>query len=88
MLTFFAAAWPSRPPVPPLPSRPRPREPDAHLPRLRPELAALLVLAALLDLWALGQNGFANEYYAAAVRSMSGELARLPLRLLRRRRRR
>lgn len=37
----------------------------------RPELAALLVLAAVLDLWALDRNGFANEYYSAAVRSMS-----------------
>ncbi|MGZ4200899.1 MAG: glycosyltransferase family 39 protein, partial [Thermoleophilaceae bacterium] len=37
----------------------------------RPELIALLVLAAVLDLWALGQNGWANDYYSAAVRSMS-----------------
>ncbi len=37
----------------------------------RPELIALLVLAAVLNLWALGQNGWANEYYSAAVRSMS-----------------
>src|ERR1700750_967827 len=37
----------------------------------RPELLALLVLAAVLNLWALSRNGFANEYYAAAVRSMS-----------------
>jgi len=36
-----------------------------------PELVALLVLAGVLNLWALDQNGFANEYYAAAVRSMS-----------------
>jgi 4-amino-4-deoxy-L-arabinose transferase-like glycosyltransferase len=36
----------------------------------RPELVALLVLAAVLNLWALGQNGWANEYYSAAVRSM------------------
>jgi len=28
-------------------------------------------LAALLNLWALARNGWANEYYAAAVRSMS-----------------
>jgi 4-amino-4-deoxy-L-arabinose transferase-like glycosyltransferase len=41
----------------------------ARLPR--PELLALLVLAALLNLWALGQNGWANTYYSAAVRSMS-----------------
>ncbi len=37
----------------------------------RPELAALLVLALVLDLWALNRNGFANDYYSAAVRSMS-----------------
>jgi 4-amino-4-deoxy-L-arabinose transferase-like glycosyltransferase len=37
----------------------------------RPELLALLLLAAMLNLWALSRNGFANEYYSAAVRSMS-----------------
>jgi 4-amino-4-deoxy-L-arabinose transferase-like glycosyltransferase len=37
----------------------------------RPELLALLVLAAVLNLWALDQNGWANEYYSAAVRSMA-----------------
>ncbi|HEY2603599.1 MAG TPA: glycosyltransferase family 39 protein [Thermoleophilaceae bacterium] len=37
----------------------------------RPELILLLVLAAVLNLWALSQNGWANEYYSAAVRSMS-----------------
>jgi 4-amino-4-deoxy-L-arabinose transferase-like glycosyltransferase len=37
----------------------------------RPELAALMVLAAILYLWALGRNGWANDYYSAAVRSMS-----------------
>jgi 4-amino-4-deoxy-L-arabinose transferase-like glycosyltransferase len=37
----------------------------------RPELALLLVLAAVLNLWALSTNGFANDYYSAAVRSMS-----------------
>src|SRR6476620_3599669 len=41
------------------------------LPRPRPELAALLVVAGLLNLWALGRNGWANEYYSAAVRSMA-----------------
>src|SRR4051812_47442136 len=41
------------------------------LPLPRPELAALLVLAAVLDLWALSRNGWANEYYSAAVRSMA-----------------
>ena len=39
---------------------------------LRPELLALLlVVAAVLDLWALDRNGFANDYYSAAVRSMT-----------------
>jgi 4-amino-4-deoxy-L-arabinose transferase-like glycosyltransferase len=37
----------------------------------RPELPALLALAAVLYLWALNRNGMANEYYSAAVRSMS-----------------
>jgi 4-amino-4-deoxy-L-arabinose transferase-like glycosyltransferase len=41
------------------------------LPRPRPELAALLVLAAVLNLYALSRNGWANEYYSAAVRSMT-----------------
>ena len=42
------------------------------LPHPRPELAALLVVAGLLNLWSLDTNGYANEYYSAAVRSMSG----------------
>ena len=37
----------------------------------RPELFALLAAAAVLYLWALDRNGMANEYYAAAVKSMS-----------------
>ena len=41
------------------------------LSRPRPELAALLLLAAVLNLWALSRNGFANSYYAATVRSMA-----------------
>jgi 4-amino-4-deoxy-L-arabinose transferase-like glycosyltransferase len=41
----------------------------ARLPH--PELGALIVLAAVLDLWTLSRNGFANDYYSAAVRSMS-----------------
>src|SRR4051794_3898173 len=43
-----------------------------RLPLPKPELALLLVLAAVLDLWALDRNGFANTYYSAAVRSMAG----------------
>ena len=53
----------------PLRAAVRPRERSLPLPP--PELTALLVLAAFLYLWALGRNGFANEYYAAAVRAMS-----------------
>src|SRR5213083_1699535 len=32
-------------------------------------LAALLGLTAILYLWALGRNGYANEFYAAAVKA-------------------
>ncbi len=53
-------------------SRPRLQDRIRTLPLPRPELAALLVLAGVLNLWALGQNGWANEYYSAAVRSMGG----------------
>ena len=35
------------------------------------QLAALLALAGGLNLWSLTRNGWANEYYSAAVRSMS-----------------
>src|SRR3954454_8388574 len=37
----------------------------------RPELGLLLVLSAVLNLWALDRNGWANTYYSAAVRSMA-----------------
>ncbi len=37
----------------------------------RPELIGLLALTAVLNLWNLSINGWANTYYAAAVRSMS-----------------
>jgi 4-amino-4-deoxy-L-arabinose transferase-like glycosyltransferase len=37
----------------------------------RPELVGLLVLAGVLNLWALDQNGWANDYYSAAARSMA-----------------
>ncbi len=43
-----------------------------RIPVPAPELLALLVVAAVLDLWALDRNGWANTYYSAAVRSMSG----------------
>jgi 4-amino-4-deoxy-L-arabinose transferase-like glycosyltransferase len=55
----------------PLPAGRRARTRALALPAVRPELAALLVLAGVLYLWALDRNGFANEYYSAAVRSMS-----------------
>src|SRR6202012_2774917 len=38
---------------------------------IRPELVALVVVAAGLNLWDLSRNGWANDYYAAAVRSMA-----------------
>src|SRR4051812_33450034 len=37
----------------------------------RPEVPALLLLAFLLNVWGLEQNGWANDYYSAAVRSMA-----------------
>lgn len=39
--------------------------------RITPELLALMGLSALLYLWSLSRNGWANTYYSAAVRSMS-----------------
>jgi 4-amino-4-deoxy-L-arabinose transferase-like glycosyltransferase len=51
--------------------RPRSRSRSLSLPVLAPELAGLMVVAGVLYLWALNRNGFANEYYSAAVRSMS-----------------
>src|SRR6185369_17687972 len=50
----------------------RERRRALRLPVPRPELAVLLVVAAVLDLWALDTNGWANTYYSAAVRSMAG----------------
>ncbi len=53
-------------------ARPRPRIASrVRELRLRPELVGLLLLAAVLDLWALSRNGWANAYYSAAVRSMA-----------------
>src|SRR3954465_732712 len=51
------------------PPRPVARLRALSLPR--PELLGVLALAAILNLWALGQNGWANDYYSAAVRSMA-----------------
>jgi 4-amino-4-deoxy-L-arabinose transferase-like glycosyltransferase len=39
--------------------------------RRAPEIGGLIGLAALLNLWALGRNDWANTYYSAAVRSMA-----------------
>jgi 4-amino-4-deoxy-L-arabinose transferase-like glycosyltransferase len=39
--------------------------------RRAPELGPLIAVSALLNLWALGRNDWANVYYSAAVRSMS-----------------
>ena len=39
--------------------------------RRAPELGGLVGLSAVLNLWALGRNGWANTYYSAAVRSMA-----------------
>jgi 4-amino-4-deoxy-L-arabinose transferase-like glycosyltransferase len=39
--------------------------------RARPELLGLLGLTAVLNLWNLGINGWANTYYSAAIRAMS-----------------
>jgi 4-amino-4-deoxy-L-arabinose transferase-like glycosyltransferase len=47
------------------------RERTRRLSFALPELGALVVLAGVLNLWALNQNGWANSYYSAAVRSMS-----------------
>lgn len=57
----------------PIEDRPRPaaRRLALSIPRVRPELAGLLLLAAVLNLWALDRNGVANDYYAAAVQAMS-----------------
>src|SRR5215218_3187858 len=54
-------------------ARRAPRRLALSVPRVRPELAALLGVAGLLNLWALQRNGFANEYYSAAVRAMSSD---------------
>jgi 4-amino-4-deoxy-L-arabinose transferase-like glycosyltransferase len=52
-------------------ARVRERARARAIPRPRPELIGLLALAGVLNLWALGQNGFANTYYSGAVRAMS-----------------
>jgi 4-amino-4-deoxy-L-arabinose transferase-like glycosyltransferase len=39
--------------------------------RVRPELFVLLAVAGVFNLWDLSRSGWANAYYAAAVRSMA-----------------
>jgi len=39
--------------------------------RRTPEVVPLIAVAALLNLWGLGRNGWANVYYSAAARSMA-----------------
>ena len=39
--------------------------------RVRPELMGLIGVTAVLNLWNLGVNGWANTYYSAAIRGMS-----------------
>ena len=60
----------------PLPAAPRsrPRELTSRIAArvfARPELLGLVGLTAVLNLWNLSINGWANTYYSAAVRSMS-----------------
>jgi 4-amino-4-deoxy-L-arabinose transferase-like glycosyltransferase len=72
---------PATAPTAPAPARTRRRPEAFDQPRPRaatrrralpfPELGALLLLAGVLNLWALDRNGWANQYYSAAVRSMS-----------------
>src|SRR5450755_2656690 len=54
-------------------TRRRGRAHPVHAQRLlaRPELLGLLGLSAILNLWGLSINGWANTYYSAAVRSMT-----------------
>jgi 4-amino-4-deoxy-L-arabinose transferase-like glycosyltransferase len=49
--------------------RDRARALAARVPRV--ELLGVMALAAVLNLWDLSRNGWANQYYAAAVKSMS-----------------
>ena len=52
-----------------LPGRERTATRALSLPR--PELLLLLAVAGVLNLWGLSRNGWANDYYAGAVRAMS-----------------
>ena len=63
-------SWESRP-VPSLTLRHRTSARTLAIRLPRPELIGLVALAGVLNLWALSRNGWANDYYSAAVRSMS-----------------
>jgi 4-amino-4-deoxy-L-arabinose transferase-like glycosyltransferase len=66
-------------PAAPVATRRRPEAFDQPRPRAAtrgralpfPELGVLLVLSGGLNLWSLDRNGWANQYYSAAARSMS-----------------
>ena len=63
-------SWETRP-APSLTLRRRTRTRTFALRLPHPELIGLVALAGTLNLWALSRNGWANDYYGAAVRSMS-----------------
>jgi 4-amino-4-deoxy-L-arabinose transferase-like glycosyltransferase len=63
-------SWETRP-APTLTLRHRARTRTFALRLPHPELLGLVALAGTLNLWALSRNGWANDYYSAAVRSMS-----------------
>ena len=63
-------SWETRP-APSLTLRRRTRTRTFALRLPHPELVGLVALAGTLNLWALSSNGWANDYYGAAVRSMS-----------------
>ncbi len=63
-------SWETRP-APSLTLRHRTRTRTFALRLPYPELLGLIALAGTLNLWALSRNGWANDYYSAAVRSMS-----------------
>jgi 4-amino-4-deoxy-L-arabinose transferase-like glycosyltransferase len=63
-------SWETRP-APSLTLRHRARTRTFALRLPYPELVGLIALAGTLNLWALSRNGWANDYYSAAVRSMS-----------------
>jgi 4-amino-4-deoxy-L-arabinose transferase-like glycosyltransferase len=63
-------SWETRP-APSLTLRRRTRTRTFALRLPYPELLGLVALAGTLNLWALSSNGWANDYYSAAVRSMS-----------------